>query len=311
MIDAQTAEYISRINKALDYIDKNLEKEISLNDLASVAGFSKFHFSRIFLAFIRETPFQFVLRVRLEKAVTLLISKPSMNISEIAWQCGFADIAVFSRNFRRRFGISPTGYRNKHKQESNFSQMDSINLHVRKPFSQYLSSDFKTLKRKKAMKENKSVEVKTIPEMNLAYIRHIGPYQGNENLFENLWNRLFGWAGPRGLLAQKDLQSLIIYHDDPNVTDEEKLRVSVCISVPEKTDTGGEIGKMKLESANYVVARFELDATQFGEAWNWVYAQWLPQSGYQPDDKPCFEMYPEEPKNGLFTVDICVPVKPL
>ena len=161
------------------------------------------------------------------------------------------------------------------------------------------------------MKENKSVEVKIIPEMTLAYIRHIGPYQGNENLFENLWNRLFAWAGPRGLLGQKDLKSLIIYHDDPNVTNEEKLRMSLCISVPENTEVGGEIGKMTLESANYVIARFELDASQFGEAWNWVYAQWLPQSGYQPDDKPCFEMYPEEPKNGLFTVEICVPVKPM
>ncbi|HRQ31189.1 MAG TPA: AraC family transcriptional regulator [Saprospiraceae bacterium] len=311
MIDQQTADYISRINKALDFIDQNLEKDISLDDLATTANFSKYHFSRIFLAFINETPFQFVLRVRLEKAATLLLSNPGVSITEIAWQCGFSDIVIFSRNFKRRFGYSATQYRKIRHNNRNKSQTDSKNEQAFRPFSQYLCTDLITKKMEKVMKENKSVEVKIIPEMTLAYIRHIGPYQGNENLFENLWNRLFAWAGPRGLLGQKDLKSLIIYHDDPNVTNEEKLRMSLCISVPENTEVGGEIGKMTLESANYVIARFELDASQFGEAWNWVYAQWLPQSGYQPDDKPCFEMYPEEPKNGLFTVEICVPVKPM
>jgi AraC family transcriptional regulator len=158
---------------------------------------------------------------------------------------------------------------------------------------------------------NKSVEVKELPEMTVAYIRYIGPYKGDEQLFAGLWQKLFGWAGPRGLLSNKDLKSLVVYHDDPNITSEDKLRMSVCISVPEETKVGGEIGKMKIEAAKYAIARFELDASQFQQAWDWVYSQWLPNSGYQPDDKACFEMYPEEPKDGKFVVDICVPVKPI
>lgn len=160
------------------------------------------------------------------------------------------------------------------------------------------------------MNLNKSVEVKELPGMTVAYIRHTGPYKGDEQLFENLWNRLFAWAGPRGLIGGNDFRSLIVYHDDPNVTIEDKLRMSVCITVPPATKTEGEIGKMELEAANYVIARFELDGQQFQQAWEWLYGQWFPASGYQPDDKPCFEMYPEEPKDGKFTVDICVPVKP-
>ncbi len=54
------------------------------------------------------------------------------------------------------------------------------------------------------MKTNKTlvadVEVRDIPEMTIAYIRHIGPYAGNEVLFESLFNKLYAWAGPRGLL---------------------------------------------------------------------------------------------------------------
>jgi AraC family transcriptional regulator len=159
------------------------------------------------------------------------------------------------------------------------------------------------------MELNKSVEVKDLPKMSVAYIRHIGPYKGDNKLFEKLWNRLFRWAGPRGLIGGPGFRSLIIYHDDPNITDQAKLRTSVCITVPPDTKVDGEVGKMELEAAKYVIARFVVRAAQFQDAWDWVYGKWLPESGYQPDDKPCFEMYPEEPKDGNITVDICVPVK--
>lgn len=161
------------------------------------------------------------------------------------------------------------------------------------------------------MKQNKSVEVKELPKMTVAYIRHIGPYKGNATLFERLWDRLFSWAGPRNLIGGKDFRSLIIYHDDPGVTIEDKLRMSVCITVPPDTKVDGEVGKMDIEAARYVIARFEITSDEFQQAWDWVYGQWFPTSGYQPDDKPCFEMYPEEPKDGKFVVDICVPVKPM
>ena len=161
------------------------------------------------------------------------------------------------------------------------------------------------------MKLNKSVEVKELPKMTVAYIRHTGPYQGDDKLFEGIWNRLFAWAGPRGLIGGKDFRSLVIYHDDPNVTIGDKLRMSVCITVPEDTKVDGEIGKMEIQRAKYVIARFVLTAQDFQETWDWVYGQWMPTSGYQPDDNPCFEMYPEEPKDGKFTVEICVPVKPI
>ena len=103
----------------------------------------------------------------------------------------------------------------------------------------------------------------------------------------------------------------MVYHVVPNMTDEQKLKMSVCVTVPENTKTDGEIGQMKIEGGKYAVGRFEVDTTQFGEAWGWMFGQWLPESGYQPDDKPAFEMYPEEPKGGKFVVDICVPVKAL
>ena len=300
-------DYISRINKAFDYIESNLDRQITLEELAGVANFSKFHFNRIFKAIVGETPFQFIQRVRLEKAATLLISRKKDSIADIAFQCGFSELSIFSRNFKKYFSISASEYR---KQNSNISQTDSKQYQRALLTGSYLSPELKLPLRRKKMKLNKSVEIKDMPKMAVAYVRHIGPYKGNEQLFESLWNRLFAWAGPRELFND-DTKSLCIYHDDPNVTSEDKHRVSVCITVPPETAVDGEVGKMDLEAARYVVARFELTSKDFEEAWDWVYGEWLPENGYQPDDKPCFELYPEEPKDGTFVVDICIPVKPL
>jgi AraC family transcriptional regulator len=304
-------EYIARINKVFDYVENNIGKQFTLQDLAEVASFSKYHFNRIFYGVVGETPFQFITRVRLERAASLLLSAKNDSITEIACKCGFNDISIFSRNFKSFFGLSASQYRQGNGKNSNFKQVDSNKKQHHKRLSTYFCFETKTLKWKMNMEQNKSVEIKDLPKMTLAYIRHIGPYKGDEKLFEKLWNKLFAWAGPRNLIGGPDFKSLIIYHDDPNVTVEDKLRMSVCITVSPATKVDGEVGKMEVEAAKYVVARFVLDATQFGEAWQWLYGVWFPSSGYQPDDKPCFEMYPEEPKDGKFTVDICVPVKPL
>lgn len=313
MIETKKAcpEYIARINRTFDYIETHIEKPMTLEELASIANFSKYHFNRIFLSIVGETPFQFILRIRLEKAATWIVNNKYERISEIAFKCGFSDISIFSRNFKNYFQLSATQYRAAKTKDSNNRQQESNNRQMNEKPSPYFCPDLKTLKWRVNMELNKSVEVKELPKMTVAYIRHIGPYKGDEKLFEGLWNKLFSWAGPRNLIGGDEFKSLVIYHDDPHVTIEDKLRMSVCITVPPDTKVDGEIGKMDIEAARYVIARFELTAEDFEQAWEWVYGQWFPMSGYQPDDKPCFEMYPEEPKDGKFTVDICVPIKPL
>lgn len=298
-------EYKSRINKAFDYIEANLNHTFTLEEIAEQAHFSKYHFHRIFSAMVGETPFQFIQRIRLEKAASMLVNRKQYSVSDIAFKLGFTDLSVFSRNFKQYFNVSPSDYRN-----SNLSQTDSKEKQEDLKSQMYFCFDSQTIKWKTKMELNKSVEVKNLPKMTVAYVRHTGPYAGDVNLFERLWNQLFSWAGPKGLIGP-GVQNLIVYHDDPKVTEEDKLRISVCISVNPDQKVDGEVGKMEIEEGDYVVARFVLNDKQFPEAWGWVYGEWLPNSGYQPDDRPCFEMYPEEPKDGKITVDICVPVKPL
>ena len=148
--------------------------------------------------------------------------------------------------------------------------------------------------------------------MELAYIRHVGPYMGDEALFDRLWRKLLTWAEPRGLFRPPQTKMLCLYHDNPEVTDGDKLRLSVCISVPPGTEVTGAVGLMTIDGGRYAVARFSLDPTQYGHAWQWVYGSWLPGSGYQPADGAAFELYSElGAVDGKCGTEICVPVAPL
>ncbi|MBL7033574.1 MAG: GyrI-like domain-containing protein [Candidatus Delongbacteria bacterium] len=158
------------------------------------------------------------------------------------------------------------------------------------------------------------VEVKQMPSLSLAYVRHIGPYQGDSDLFAGLFNRLMTWAGPRGLLRFPETKSLCVYHDDPKITAGENLRTDVCITVPEDTEVSGEVGFSALKGGRHAFARFEVKGEEFQQAWDAVYGGWLPESGYQPGEGACYEIYhnnPQEHPEGKCIVDICVPVKPL
>ena len=284
---------------------------MTLEELASVANFSKYHFNRVFSSIVGETPFRFILRLRLEKAASLMLANKKESITEIAFRCGFSDISIFSRNFKNRFNISASKYRNEKLNISNISQPISNTEQRKENPALYFCAVQQTKNWSVKMGLNKSVEIQELPHMTVAYIRNMGPWNGDQEIYQNLRNKLFTWASVRGLMGGKDFKYLILYHDNPKVALNDKLRMSLCVTIPPETQVDGEIGKMELEAAKYVVARFELTPQDFKTAWEWLYGEWLPNSGYQPDDKPYFETYPEEPKGNKFIVDFCVPVKPL
>jgi len=158
------------------------------------------------------------------------------------------------------------------------------------------------------------VNVEDWPDMPVAYVRHVGPYKGDAELFGRLYGKLMGWAGPRDLLKDPDMKMFNVYHDNPEITDAENLRISICLTIPAGTAVDGEIGKMIIAGGRYAVGRFEIDVDQYQAAWNTMYSGWLPESGYQPADGPCMEQSlnnPAEHPEGKHIINICIPVKPL
>lgn len=318
------AEYVARINRVIDHVQAHLDGDLSLSVLAKVASFSPFHFHRVFAALVGETLNQFIARLRAERAAVRLCANPGQSITEIALDCGYSSPAAFSRAFRDAFGMSPSAWRDggcrdrkigkaerkKSQPESNPGKdFEVVSFHVDAQTHQPTWRVYM-----KAKKTEIAVEVKEFPEMHLAYVRHIGPYAGQGQLFAELFGKLMRWAGPRGLIRFPETKTLSVYYEDPNVTDKGRLRVDCGMTVPPETQAEGEVGRTDLPAGKYAVAHFELGEQEYGEAWNAVMGGWLPESGYQPDDRPCLELYLNDPKQhpqGKSIVDICVPVRPM
>lgn len=328
--EALRREYQARINRAIDHIEQNLDRPLKIEDISAAANFSPYHFHRIFSAAVGEPIYRFVRRVRLEKAAAYLVQNPSKSITEITYDCGFSSPATFARAFKELFGYSASDWREgawkdysknrkaKGKNRKTVGKNREESSSDSPYFSGAINDDFfhyqERFMMQKEPKISAEVEIRDFPATTVAYVRHIGPYAQNETLFQELFGKLFMWAGPRDLIKMPDTKTMTIYHDDPNLTDQEKLRISCCISVPDDTEVDGEIGKMQIPAGKYAAAKFEIDSMQYGDAWDFVYGKWLPESGYQPDDRPCFENYLNDPNShpeGKHIVEIYAPVKPL
>jgi AraC-like DNA-binding protein len=103
-----------RIAAVLRHIEHHADEPAALDDLAALAGMSKYHFLRVFQAVAGMTPYQFLLHCRMREAATRLKSSAAP-VSHIAYAAGFGDLSTFNRRFRDIFGLSPKAFRARHK----------------------------------------------------------------------------------------------------------------------------------------------------------------------------------------------------
>ena len=156
------------------------------------------------------------------------------------------------------------------------------------------------------------VEVKDLDETNVAYIRHIGEFKGETEVWAGLFEKLKIWAAARGMIKCPETQFFTVFRDDLKITEFSKFIADVCISVEPNTKSDGEIGVSVIPTGKYAVAQFEIDGSEYEEAWETVYSGWLPKSGFQPDERFCFERYLNDPKmhpQKKHIIEICIPVK--
>lgn len=99
-----------KLAKAVAYIEKHYNEEISMEKLSGVAGYSERQLGRLFGETFSESPIEYITRLRMRKALNLLRTT-SESIGEIAWQCGFPDQNYFSRVFKKYTGQTPSSCR--------------------------------------------------------------------------------------------------------------------------------------------------------------------------------------------------------
>lgn len=106
-------EYLDKFVSITDYIKQHCNEDISLDEIAEMSGFSKYHFSRLFKEFTGTSYYKYLNQKRMEFAEQLLMD-PEVNITEVAVRSGFNSISAFIRMFKQIKGCTPTEFRNMH-----------------------------------------------------------------------------------------------------------------------------------------------------------------------------------------------------
>jgi AraC-like DNA-binding protein len=105
-------DLLAHLRRARDHVDRHYDRPLDLDQLAEVAGVSKFHFVRCFEATYGETPIRYLTRRRIERAQDLL-RHANLTVTEVCMLVGFASLGSFSTRFRELVGETPTAYRDR------------------------------------------------------------------------------------------------------------------------------------------------------------------------------------------------------
>ncbi len=294
--------YRARINNVLAFINANLDAELTVQQLAEVAHFSPFHFQRIYKSLQSETPYDTILRLRLEKSTFLLKHYSQKTITDVAFECGFASVENFSRQFKKRFGHSPSAYkRDKELQKSRIYQEPQKH----DPYHAILES-------RKELATDFHVTVQRLPAIKIAFIRGFFGEDGTE-LVKN-YHHLMEWAQKNGMPTKGERRLFGMSIDCHDVTPTVLYRYDFALAVEGSPETDGTIEFGEIPEGDYATLHCTGDITRVAQAWDYLYRDWLPNSGYVPRHFPAMEEFlkgPEEIGWETFDLNGRIPVEKL
>lgn len=108
---AKNSSVVNQLSIVLDYIDNHYSENVTLEQAAQLAGFSKFYFTRLFKEYTNHTFYEYLTEKRIRAAEQMLLI-PKFPVTEVSIQAGFSSLSSFNRTFKRNKGCSPTEYRN-------------------------------------------------------------------------------------------------------------------------------------------------------------------------------------------------------
>ncbi len=263
----------TQMQKVTYYIETHLDEELDIVTLAKVAGYSHFHFCRIFKLHVGESAMSYVARLKLERAASELVLRERSMI-EVALDAGYQTPTGFLKAFKIRFGTTPTAYK------------ESVSL---------LCNRYKEL-------DMKNVKIVEREEVKVVFTRELGEYMRSSEI---AWKRLsekmhdlervFTKNPPsiKMSLGEGNGEALGICHDDPKVTDENNLRYDAALAwseaeIDELANYGFET--KSIAGGRYAMTKYKGKEDAADRAWYGLYA-WLEQNGYTYRDEPSFEKY--------------------
>lgn len=265
-------DWTVRIDRVVDFITEHLDEELPLARLAKIAAFSPFHFHRIFHAHMGETVRAFVARRRVERAVLLLgRAASSRTLTDLALELGFVSSSEFSRAFHAHTGLAPSTFRRRKM---------SKNPQGRARVARYRDGHGSPL----------DVRIVSRPETRIASVSVTNSFAPGVLLAAS--QVLVGWRERVGLPPGPwwGLSS-----DDPFVTPAELCRYEVAIEIPAERRGAGRVHTRTVAPGLFAELDVRGEIGAIDRAWTRVFAEWLPGSGYEPENAAAIERFSSRP----------------
>jgi len=302
-------EYTVRIKRVIQYIEANLANKISLTDVAEVSCFSVYHFHRIFSATMGETVNDYIARRRLECAANLLIFRTELSITEVALSSGFSSSANFSKAVKLHFGCSPSEIRNPEKIKN--SKIGKISSKYGKEFCPtdlYPGRITNGVMNQTRLEGNKvKVEVRELDSQRVCTLASQRGYE-TAAIYE-AWDKLIEWATNNGIEPDQQKRFAFAF-DNPTVTPVGKCRYDASIVIDGNIKVNPPFASSEIPKGKYAVRYFKGLPEEAIEAQLSIYSDWLPDSGFEPDNFPMLERYLNDARvDGYIEIEIHVKLK--
>lgn len=288
-------KYTEYLQKTIDYIEENIRQPITIEVCADVAGFSKYHFYRVFTLFVGVPLMEYVRKRRLAYAMQEV--NKGIRIIDIALDFEYSSERSFCRAFQKEFGETPSKFRNKYYaipqkpilEENQFIIWGGINM-------EYSFSDVR-IEKLDTMYVASSYVISNNPEEDV--INSMAKWIENNNIDPK--SRQFGFDIPVSEeQAQKGLRGYEYW-----------------IQIKEDTDVSEGVKLKKIDGSDYAILRitnpFSNPFQAIPTGWN-ILVEWVKAKGYGPDlSKAEFhkERYWLEEKleeNGITYMDVYFPL---
>lgn len=273
--------YEDRVLRVLNYMYDNPAGDLSLDALADVAAMSRFHWHRVFRALTGETCAQSVRRMRLHRAAGALVQSDAA-LAKIATEVGYPNQKSFARAFSEAYGTSPAAFRKAGRLIPPFPKLKTGGYPMH------------------------PVTTRSEPARRVIGLPHQGAYMKIGKSFE-----AFGAICESRQLWTQVGPMIAVYYDNPDDTAEEDLRsfagASFCgEQAPE------DLAGLNLQGGHTAVLTYKGPYSGLHAAYQSLFGNWLPTSGEEPADRPCYEIYLNDPRvtapEDLLT-EICLPLK--
>ncbi len=300
-------DYLHRIQNVLDYIEDKLNEKLTIEELARISFFSRFHFHRIFHAVVGDPVMEYIRKRRLSCAALDLLGS-NRRITDIAFDYQFNTHDAFTRAFKRFFEISPDEYR---KNRTQITLFDKIDLKAQKELNKYRESNF--INHRIDLKSDFMVVGQEIFVSRLDFYDMLeNPDRTRSHEPETLAEQFF--CDIKKTVPDKINPNLdICYNYDCN----DGYMSMSCVEVHSLENIQkGTVGKVipknmyAVFSKEFTVTPDKITAKDLEDKiFKYAFGVWFPYSEYEPSDAYSFEVYDSSRiEAGVTKVEIYIPV---